>query len=296
MSSILEHTEYFCRLYKLAHLAAGASNCHQLNTGLCAGHAIFSPTWLQRVLARSGANYARIARYVVRRVCEKASEPVQQHFVASLMADRSPIFIDMQDNALCLVHAMNNLLQMRAFTSVDSDDHTVAGCLNLYALAREHARTFKGDYSMEALEDACDAADLAYAMLPVGGATGNRVSVANLEASFGLLRSTGNAIGFVICTTHNHFIALTRNATASRRDAPYMLIDSFHPEAPTFFDEGDGIALVTQMCRESECILALNVVYLTPHCRLHRDMIPSLNGVPADGADVAALVGEMWRT
>lgn len=66
------------------------------------------------------------------------------------------LFHERQRHGLCLIHALNNVLGSRIFTSTDTDQSIVDGCINLWKLTPNSSQTPWGEYTDDAIPRACE--------------------------------------------------------------------------------------------------------------------------------------------
>lgn len=66
------------------------------------------------------------------------------------------LFHERQRQGLCLIHALNNVLGSRIFTSTDMNQPIVDGCVNLWHLTPSSSQTPWGEYTDDAIPRACE--------------------------------------------------------------------------------------------------------------------------------------------
>ena len=295
--SLNDYIQYYCTVLKLWHCDSDwcvRNNSHILSS-FTNGVKVFSSQWIIENVRDCGKDPEKLSKKMLHHLF-MASPDVQRCFINKILCtSRNPIFVDIQHENLCLCHTLNNLLQMRAFTSVDNSNNVVDDCVNLYAVARRHAHGPNGDYAHEAIEPLCSFAGLGCCMLPIGVAASVRVTEETLNRCLNIITRFDNAIGYVLCTP-NHFITLTRNASQSSTEHEFVIIDSFIENPPVFMSTSNMVSGFLTLCRSLRCFTSLYIIFIKENSPVTADYVPSmaLQNPKCTGHELEAFVKKMW--
>ena len=141
------------------------------------------------------------------------------HMQGLLAADsvNVPVFHEKQRGLLCLMHALNNLLECRVFTNYASPDRVVNGMINLNAVDGASGTGATGDFLDQAIPRACEAIGLLALLLPASHSRTLRV----------VHKTYGGTLG-AIALRRNHYVAV--NLCGEH----VMLVDSLRTEPQRF--------------------------------------------------------------
>ena len=187
-----------------------------------------------------------------------------------------PIFHEKQKGLLCLVHALNNLLECRVFTNYCSADRLVNGMVNLNAVDGASGTGVTGNYLDQAIPRACAAINLFALLLPT----------LQLDALH-VLRSTYSGTLGAIALRRNHYVAI--NVSGEH----LMLVDSMRIRPQRF------ASIKAMNCYLTRCSIVW--VVLAPNSNPMEHCCPLLKALAKDGhrgtlEDAEMAVKRMWDT
>jgi len=207
----------------------------------------------------------------------QALDQITGHMQGLITADsvNMPLFHEKQRGLLCLLHALNNLLECRVFTNHASPDRVVNGMINLNAVDGASGTGATGDYLDQAIPRACEAIGLSALLLPAS----------HSWALHAVHQTYGGTLG-AIALRRNHYVAIVCGEHL-------MLVDSLRTE-PRRFASIEAMESYMARCSIVWVILAPEGIALD-HCG------PRLEALAKEGyrgtMDAAAmLIKRLWDT
>lgn len=156
-----------------------------------------------------------------------------------------PVLHEQQRGQLCLMHALNNLLECRVFSSKNNDSGDNVQMVNLHALDTTSPDSTSGNYMDETIPRACEYLKLLSLLLPASCHS----ALSTISGAY------GGTIG-AIALRRNHYVAIRMSY------AQPLLADSLHAR-PKIFSSRSSLENYLSRCS------MVWVVFAKPNHKLH---------------------------
>lgn len=206
------------RVYKLSHLPVYEENVNIINNIVFGGlNVVTASEKLDNsyISIRQVVQYSNDSNIPLASILAKLPKIIQDNYMDTYLYDsieeaeyrfHSSIYHEKQRDLLCIIHALNNVLQARVFTSVNSIDYIVDGCINLFSVAQEYCCGVNGDYFDDTISLAVTPLGISAIMLP---------QKIDCSEAWKIVENNPSFVGAIL-QRRNHYVALVKLSRAER--------------------------------------------------------------------------------